>query len=126
MSYIYNPQSTIELRRKLRKDQPVTERLLWSKVRNKQLLGFKFRRQYGIKNYIVDFCCSEVQLIIEIDGDSHYLDEQAVSKDRARQKDIEALGFNFLRFTNKDVMENLEGVSEVISKKLKELNRNLT
>ncbi|MBL8029983.1 MAG: endonuclease domain-containing protein [Candidatus Doudnabacteria bacterium] len=126
MAYIYNPSKSLVNRRKLRKDEPLTEKVLWSKLRNRGLLGFKFRRQYGIKNYIVDFCCSEVQLIIEIDGDSHYVDEQTVSKDRARQKDIEALGFIFLRFTNKDIVENLEGVSEVISKKLKELIHNLT
>ncbi len=59
MAYIYNPTDTLEIRRKLRKDEPVTERLLWSKLRNRQLLGFKFRRQYGIGPYSVDFCCTE-------------------------------------------------------------------
>ncbi len=77
MVYIYNRQNQKELRKKLRKDQSPIERLLWSKLRNRQLLGFKFRRQYGIGTYCVDICCPESKLVVEADGDSHF-DEEAI------------------------------------------------
>jgi very-short-patch-repair endonuclease len=123
MSYIYNPTTQKELRKKLRQDQPSTERLLWSKIRNRQLLGFKFRRQYGIGLYVVDYCCPEAKLVIEIDGDSHFLDKGAIEKDKIRQYFIESLGFKVVRFNNKDITENISGVLEFISSSL---NNNLT
>lgn len=120
MVYIYNRQDQKRLRPHLRKNQTITECLVWSKVRNHRLLGFKFRRQYGIESYIVDFCCPEAKLAVEVDGDSHYISEQAKQSDLKRQKDIEGLGFIVLRFTNKDISENLDGALEVIAKNLKQ------
>jgi very-short-patch-repair endonuclease len=119
VAYIYNPKTTLEIRRRLRKDEPVTERLLWSKLRNRQLLGFKFRRQYGIGIYSVDFCCPDQRLVVEIDGDSHYLDANVIAKDKERQNYIEELNFKVLRFTNKEIMENIEGVLLTITRALK-------
>lgn len=119
MSYIYNPTIQRELRKKLRKDQPSTERLLWSKLRNRQLLGFKFRRQYGVGSYVVDYCCSEAKLVIEIDGDSHFLDQNAKDKDKERQNFIEGLGFKVIRFNDRDIIENISGVLESIAVNLK-------
>jgi very-short-patch-repair endonuclease len=119
MSYIYNPTTQRELRRKLRKDQPSTERLLWSKLRNRQLFGFKFRRQYGIGSYVVDYCCPEAKVVIEIDGDSHFLDQNAKDKDKVRQNFIGGLGFNVIRFNNRDIIENISGVLESIAANLK-------
>jgi very-short-patch-repair endonuclease len=119
MTYIYNRQDQKDLRRTLRRNQSSVERQLWSKLRNRQLLGFKFRRQYGIGPFSVDCCCPSAKLVIEEDGDSHYADEYIKRKDKERQKYIEDLGFTVLRFTNKEIMENLEGVLEVISRYLK-------
>ncbi len=119
MTYIYNRQDQKGLRKKLRKNQPSVERLLWSKLRNRQLLGFKFRRQYGIDSYIVDCCCPEVKLVIEEDGDSHYIDQAVKEMDEKRQKFIEGLGFTILRFTNREIVENTEGVLQIISNYLK-------
>ncbi len=68
MAYVYNRTDQKDLRRKLRKDGSSVEQLLWSKIRNKQLFGFKFRRQYGIGPFVVDFCCTEIKLVIEADG----------------------------------------------------------
>jgi len=120
MTILYNKTDNLKLRRKLRRNQPDTERLIWSKLRNRQVLGFKFRRQYGIGSYIVDYCCPEARLVIELDGDRHYLNDDAKEKDKIRQKYIESIGFEVLRFTNKDVRENLGGVLETIIKYLKQ------
>ena len=119
MAYIYNHQDNKDLRRTLRRNQSSVERLLWSKLRNRQLLGFKFRRQYGIGPFSVDCCCPSAKLVIEEDGDSHYTDDLAKIKDIERQKYIEGLGFVVLRFTNREITENIEGVLEVISRHLK-------
>jgi very-short-patch-repair endonuclease len=67
----------------------------------------------------VDCCCPSAKLVIEEDGDSHYADEDVKLKDKERQKYIEDLGFTVLRFTNKEIVENIEGVLEVISRHLK-------
>jgi very-short-patch-repair endonuclease len=118
MAYIYNRQDQKDLRRQLRRNQSSVERLLWSKLRNRQLLGYKFRRQYGIGPFVVDCCCPEEKLVVEEDGDSHYESEAVILKDQDRQRYIEDLGFTVLRFTNKDITENIEGVLEIIAKQL--------
>ncbi|PIR96479.1 MAG: hypothetical protein COT92_00885 [Candidatus Doudnabacteria bacterium CG10_big_fil_rev_8_21_14_0_10_42_18] len=121
MTKVYNITKHLKTRRLLRRKQPYTERLLWSKLRNRQLLGLKFRRQYGIGNFVVDFCCPETKLVIELDGDSHYVGRHILPEDRKRQKYIENLGFTVLRFTNKDIQENSEGVLEKIMRSYKNL-----
>ncbi|ODS34002.1 MAG: methyltransferase [Candidatus Scalindua rubra] len=85
------------------------EIILWSKLKGKQLNGLKFRRQYGINNYVVDFYCPELRLAIEVDGDVHSYNSR-INYDKQRQRDIEALGIKVLRYTNNDVIKNLEGV----------------
>jgi len=87
---------------------PKAEIILWSKLRRKQLLGERFRRQYGIDSYVIDFYCPELKLAIEVDGESHTSARQTY--DEERQAFIEAYGVTFLRFTNADVYENLDGV----------------
>ncbi len=96
----------------LRKNQTEPEKRFWSWVRGKQL-GVKFRRQHGIGNYIVDFYCAEFRLIIELDGDSHYT-EKAKKYDDERTAFLNAKGFRVIRFTNLEVMNNKEGVLEVV------------
>jgi very-short-patch-repair endonuclease len=118
MTLLYNKTDSLVFRRRLRRNQPDTERLVWSKLRNRQLFGYKFRRQYSVGSYIVDYCCPEAKLVIEIDGDSHYLGNVEREKDRKRQRYNEGLGFKFVRFTNKDARENIEGVLETIAKSL--------
>jgi very-short-patch-repair endonuclease len=119
MAYIFNRKDQKGLRRKLRRNQSSVERQLWSKLRNRQLLGFKFRRQYGIGPFSVDCCCPSARLVVEEDGNSHYVDQMVRVMDQERQKYIEDLGFTVLRFTNKEITENTEGVLEVISRHLK-------
>ena len=96
---------------------PPAEVILWLKLRSKGLNGCKFRRQYSIGSYIVDFYCPQIKLVIEVDGDSHFVDG-ADSYDRNRQAIIESLGISFLRFTNRDVYERLEGVINTILERI--------
>jgi very-short-patch-repair endonuclease len=95
----------------LRRNATTPEQLLWSILSRRQLGGLKFRRQHPIEPYIVDFYCSSANLVIELDGESHE-GRQIYDKDRAGQ--LTKLGVRILRFTNDDVIHNLEGVAEVI------------
>jgi very-short-patch-repair endonuclease len=93
------------------------EIILWAKLKGSQI-GYKFRRQHGIGQYIVDFYCSEKKLAVEIDGDSHF-EEKTIKYDKQRQEFIESNNIRVVRFTNKDIMENIEGVLEIIINYLK-------
>jgi very-short-patch-repair endonuclease len=88
---------------------PEPELRLWSKLRGKGLHGHKFKRQYSVNNFVLDFYCPQQKVAIEIDGDSHFT-EGAEEYDRERQQIIESYGITFLRFTNAEVMENIDGV----------------
>ena len=117
MTNIFNKTDVKEKRRALRKRMPPAEVILWLKLRSKGLNGCQFRRQYSIGSYIVDFYCPQIKLVIEVDGDSHFVDG-ADSYDRNRQAIIESLGISFLRFTNRDVYERLEGVINTILERI--------
>ena len=104
----YNPKLK-KLARELRKNMTLGENLLWRHLRNKQILGFDFDRQKPIDEFIIDFYCKELKLAIEIDGYSHDIPQINI-KDKTRQKHLEKLGINFLRFTEREVYTNLEGV----------------
>lgn len=104
-------------RKMLRNTMPEAEIILWSKIRNKQL-GCRFRRQYGIWTFVVDFYCPDIKLAIEIDGENHFRKE-AQERDNERQRIIEGYGIRFLRFTNNDVRRNLNGVLLSIEETLK-------
>jgi len=99
--------------RQLRKDMTEAEKLFWSKVRNKQLNGVQFYRQKIIGDYIVDFYCPQVMLVIEIDGSQHY-QEEGLEKDEVRDAYIRALELTILRFTNREVLTNMAGVLETV------------
>ena len=112
----------------LRKNQTEAETLLWSKLRSRQLLNVKFRRQHPIGDYIVDFYCIEAHLAIEIDGGQHA--EKDISKrDDSRTAFLERKGIRVIRFWNHDVLEHLDEVTseiyatlcEVLSKKIKQM-----
>ena len=97
---------------------PPAEIILWQRLRNRQVEGYKFRRQYSIGRFVVDFYCSERRLAIEVDGESHFV-EGADLRDRERQGIIEDVGIRVLRFTNREVYENLEGVLYKIGEQLR-------
>ena len=85
------------------------EKRLWSKLRSRQLHGYKFRRQHGIERYIVDFFCSELGVVVEVDGKTHTETKQ-IAYDEIRDRHLKLLGLSILRYTNFEVMSNLEGV----------------
>jgi len=95
------------LAKKLRMNQSDAELKLWRAIRSSQIEGAKFRRQYPVGNYIVDFICFEAKLVIEVDGGHH---AQLIDSDAIRTAFLESKGLSVLRFTNLDVLNNLEGV----------------
>ena len=105
---IFNLPQYRNRRSELRKNPTEPEKRFWQAVRGKQL-GVKFRRQHGIGHYIVDFYCPEWALVIELDGDSHF-NPDARASDAERDAYLQKLGLRVLRFTNLDIMQNLEGV----------------
>jgi len=102
----------------LRKKMTEPEKMLWERLSNNQLEGLKFRRQHPILFYIADFYCHVHLLVIEIDGGYHETEEQKV-KDEERSEHLKSNGITLIRFTNDDVLKDLESVikniSEVIS-----------
>lgn len=94
----------------LRKDMTKAEACLWKYVlRASQLKGFQFRRQRPVLKYIADFMCKELMLIIELDGITHQW-QGALEKDDIRQKALESVGFTVLRFSDEQVLNNIQGV----------------
>jgi very-short-patch-repair endonuclease len=91
---------------------------LWKHLKSNQLEGRKFRRQHSIENFIVDFYCASEKLVIELDGQVHF-NEEAQKYDKARQRQIELLGFTVLRFENKMVFDLLASVLLEIKEKFK-------
>ncbi|MCK4386059.1 MAG: endonuclease domain-containing protein [candidate division Zixibacteria bacterium] len=95
--------------RALGKNMTNAERMLWSKIRRKQLKGYQFYRQRIIGNFIVDFYCSKTRLIIELDGGQHY-GEEGMRKDKKRDAYLKNIGLKIVRFSDREVFENLNGV----------------
>ena len=89
----------------------MAERLLWRRLQDRQLAGFKFRRQVPIGPYIVDFVCFAARLVIEVDGGQHAMSPADVRRDRW----FAAQGFRLLRFWNNEVLDNLDGVLRTIA-----------
>jgi very-short-patch-repair endonuclease len=101
----------------LRRSQTPAEGKLWQALRNRQMVGCKFRRQHPIDRYVVDFVSIAAKLVIEIDGDTHGSPE-AMERDEARTRVIESCGFRVVRVTNAEIVGNLEGVLEFIRTEL--------
>jgi len=97
--------------RVLRRNRTSAEQKLWSRLRNRQLEGYKFRRQVPLGRFIVDFCCYDERLVIELDGGQH---AERREEDAACTQWLEDRGFRVLRFWNDEVFENLDGILEVI------------
>lgn len=101
----------VDRARGLRRVMTDAERGLWRHHRNRQLPGWKFRREHEISHYIVDFVCTEAMLIVELDGGQH---ADQVNYDERRTKYLQAMGYRVLRFWNNDALVNIESVLEVI------------
>ena len=101
-----------EYARENRNNMTLGEKALWSSLRHK-FLGHRFYRQYIIADYIVDFLCHEGGVIIEVDGGYHSEPRQA-DDDELRTQRLEQLGFHVLRFSNEEILENIEDVEDRI------------
>ena len=116
----YNPELKA-LARELRKNSTLSEVLLWNQLKARKMRGYQFMRQKPIDEYIVDFYCSKLKLVIEIDGESH---SGRSAEDYTRQRKLESLGLSFLRFYDSDVKKNLNGVLLVIENWIKKFEQN--
>jgi very-short-patch-repair endonuclease len=104
----YNPRLK-QIARKLRKDMTLAEILLWKEIKGKKVLGCDFHRQKPIDEYVVDFYCPRLKLVLEIDGDSH---DEKEELDKIRQEKLESKGLTVLRFWDLDVRANVDGIVE--------------
>ena len=109
MKHLYNQNNFNERRRFLRKSQTDAESKLWKILRNKQLKGLKFFRQYSVGKYILDFYCPKVRLAIEVDGGQHAENEYN-EYDEKRTAYLKRCNIMILRFWNNEVLNNIEGV----------------
>jgi very-short-patch-repair endonuclease len=119
---VYNKTSQKQMRQRLRRNMPKAEALLWARLRRRQVLGYKFRRQFSVGPYSIDFYCPALKLAVEIDGDSHF-SEAAIAYDRERQYYIETFGIHFLRFTNNQVYKSQDDVVESIAQTILQLKQ---
>ncbi len=116
MNYLYQHNKKLtNFSRNNRKKQTDVEILLWQKLRNRQLAGYKFHRQYPVDNYILDFYCLEKKLAIELDGSQHVVQKQY---DEKRTADLQKYGIEIMRFWDNEALQNIEGVLERIVEKL--------
>ncbi|MCA9387047.1 DUF559 domain-containing protein, partial [Candidatus Dojkabacteria bacterium] len=104
LNYLYNKKLK-SFARENKKDSTYGEAKLWKHLRNSQLLGYKFRRQYSTKNFILDFYCHKLKLCIEIDGTTHA--DKKVDQDMLRDKALKKKGIHTLRFSEYDVLKNI-------------------
>ena len=116
-------RTTQKLRRGfLRAHLPKAEAVLWTYLSRRQMLGYKFRRQCSVDQYIIDFYCLELKLAIEVDGECHFT-SLGREHDRSRQEYIETFGIRFLRVMNTDVLDNLHGVLDEIAARIGEIEK---
>ena len=115
---IHNLETSNTRRKQLRENLTPAEALLWTNLKKSQLDGKKFRRQHSIGPYIVDFFCPECRLAVELDGDAHMTGSGAEADER-RTKVLKHFNVRVIRFENKEVFDNLEGVIAQIQRNLK-------
>jgi very-short-patch-repair endonuclease len=121
MYYGATPQ-TMKKAKQLRKNMTKAESVLWERLKTKQILGAKFRRQHPINIYIVDFYCHSAKLVVELDGGIHKSQKEY---DLERTKDIEMYGLKVVRFINSEIENDIEKVISKIKKKILQINPSL-
>lgn len=119
-NYSYNKKLQ-PLAHNLRNNMTKAEACLWKYVLKAGLMkGYTFRRQRPVLNYIADFMCKELMLVIEVDGITH-LYEEIIKKDTIRQKSIENAGFTLIRYTDNDVLNRIENVRKMIEQTIENI-----
>ena len=108
-------ETQLQRGRQLRRDATLAERLLWARLRRRQMFGHHFRRQHRIGPYFVDFACRRAKLAVEVDGSQH---QDRRGYDARRDSFLRSQGWAVLRVGNEDVLHNLEGVLSAIASKL--------
>jgi very-short-patch-repair endonuclease len=101
--------------KELRCEQTPAEQKLWARLRGRQLRGFKFRRQHPIGRFVVDFCCARAKLVVEVDGDSH---ASQIEYDDSRTAHLEECVYTVIRFTNRQVLGQIDAVLDEIARVL--------
>ncbi|MBN1199747.1 MAG: endonuclease domain-containing protein, partial [Bacteroidales bacterium] len=112
MFYSASPQVFIKAK-ELRENMTGAERALWSKISREKIEGYRFKPQHPIGSFIVDFYCHKARLVIEIDGEVHYHEEQ-FELDQGRSDELERFGLKVLRFSNQEVIQGIEEVFDTI------------
>ena len=107
--------------KRLRNNMTLSEILLWNELKNHKMMGFDFDRQRPIDDFIVDFYCKDLNLVIEVDGNSHDGDEN-LRLDIIRQRRVESFGIHFLRFDDREIKHNIDGVLHAIKSWIEEYN----
>ena len=114
--YFRANHETFETARLLRNNMTIPEKILWERLKGKNILGLRFRRQHPIDIFIADFYCHEARLVIEIDGEIH---EEQIEYDDGREAEIEKYDIKVIRFTNDEIMNEMESVINKIKAVLK-------
>ncbi len=105
--------------RELRNNSTKSEIKLWGYLKGKQMLGYDFHRQKPLLNFIADFYCYELKLVIELDGYTHML-EETIIKDAIKESELNRIGLKVLRFADAEVMQDIENVLRTIEKYIEE------
>lgn len=120
MTLHYNRTKEKWRRKDLRKKSTRAEKILWEYLRNRKLAGYKFKRQYSVDAFIIDFYCPKVKLGIEVDGEVHFTDE-AKEYDENRSGFLSDFGIEIIRFCNDEIYNTIKVVLNTIENKLGEL-----
>ncbi len=120
MTILYNKSSELANRRELRKNMIWCEKIVWNYLRKRRFSGYKFRRQYSVGKYILDFYSTELRLALEIDGDVHEVPEQK-EKDKTKDKVLEGYNIHVLRIKNDEIEGNPDMAFERLESKIKEI-----
>lgn len=119
---LHNLKYLKETRQHLRRNMTEAERILWSILKDKKVLGRKFRRQHSIGHYIVDFYCPSERIVIELDGQHHYT-KDGIENDKDRDLHLALMNIKVLRFENKRVLNSLTDVIKEIKSQFKNENK---
>ena len=110
--------------KELRKYETEAEKMLWAKLCRNQMLGLQFRRQHPINRFIVDFYCVKIKLVIEVDGSIHDIPENKVY-DIGRSQILNDFGITVIRFSNNQIIDDIEYVLKIIHENVKQLIREM-
>ncbi len=120
MTQLFNQSIQKTKRQRLRHNMPKAEKILWERIRRRQIANCQFRRQYSVDRFVLDFYSPEIKLAIEVDGPTHGL-PGAKEYDAMRQTLIESAGISFLRVTNRQVYHQLDRILTVLEKRIQDI-----